>query len=510
MATSNFDPTKYGAISTNNSGAVSSATSTGAFDPLKYGAVAASPVSAQTVSSSNASSQGFFADALGDAVKALVVKPAARLSEAVGRTGILGNTIKQGYEDMSQGNSQTINFPGTSIDISNQKAFGQGGGAQIASDALKSASYLAPYGKIGAGTASLVGRTLAPGVAGGVEAGVANTLANSIKARVASGVITGATGGYLTDVSNHLESKGITPSAFVPGFATILGGVTGGVLEGGAASIDKISGGAQAYSKELEQQSFKLTPTQKSKLAPKLDELSKFSMEKIPSGTPEERYNFAKDLYDHYEENLQKALSSSDTEVVNKTKFIESLQSLKDSYKYDRDSEALAKQIDSAVSHIQKTYPGDAIPVDKLNVFKRSTYQNAFNKAGDKVSDVVEYDIADMARSAIEKATKKVTVDGQSISEFNREYGNLIQLKKILKLAQGRPEMGFTKRIVSRIIGGLVGHSLGGLPGLVGGELIAEPIGNKVAGTGTKTAMAKKFSTVKPTNIGLVSQRLRP
>lgn len=437
---------------------------------------------------------------VGGAVNTLLVKPAARFAEAVGRTGVLGNTIKTGYEEM-QGQNQEIKLPGAKEAIGTvepQKAFGQGGGTQIFSDALKSATYLAPYGKI---------------------AGLATTGANAIGAgeiagRIIGGVASGAVGGYATDVGQNLENQNkVTGRAFIPGFATILGGATGGLLETGGVGIEKLTAGARAYGKELEEQSFKLTPTQRTNLGSKLDELTTFASDKIPAGNPEQRLTYADDLVDHYESNLQYFLDTVSKENRNSTSiskdtFIRQLNSIKGAYKYERDASAVYKQIDDAITTIKAQYPGEKIPVNKLNVFKRSTYQNAYNKAGSKVLDTVEHDIGDAARVAIERATKGGMIGDKSVGEFNHEYGNLLQVKKLLKLASGRPELGFTKRITSRIVGGLIGHALGGIPGIIGGELIAEPIANQIAGTAAKTGLSKKLMKIEPRKVGSIVQKI--
>ena len=452
---------------------------------------------------------------VGSAINTLLVRPAARFAEAVGRTGILGQTIKTGYEEV-QGQPQELKLPGAERAIGTvepQKNLGEGGATQIFSNALESATYLAPYGKI-AGGASTVARTLGAG---------------EKVARVAGGVVAGATGGYATDVSQNLEQqKEIKANAFVPGFATILGGLTGGLLEGAGIGLEKLTAGAKAYGRELEEQTFKLTPTQRTNLGSKLDELTDFSAKKIPAGTPEQRLSYADDLTEAYEENLQSFLETIAKEKrlstsIDKNTFFRQLRAIKGQYKYDRDALAISKQIDDVIELIQKNYTdkisygsgklkrtSDVIPVDKLNIFKRSTYKNAYNKAGNKVLDTVEHDIGDAARIAIERATKGGKIGDKLVGDFNREYGNLIQIKKLLKLAAGRPELGFTKRITSRIIGGLIGYGLGGIPGVVGGELLGEPIAGAIAGTATKTGVARRLMEVTPKKVGSVIQRLRP
>lgn len=82
-----------------------------------------------------------------DPIKTLLVTPAARTTEAITRTVFPNSLAAKGYEAMSDaGESQNFKLPILgNIEVAPQKAFGQGGGEQIAGQALKSAAYLAPF-----------------------------------------------------------------------------------------------------------------------------------------------------------------------------------------------------------------------------------------------------------------------------------------------------------------------------------------------------------------------------
>lgn len=439
---------------------------------------------------------------VGSALNTLLVRPAARATEALGRTGLFGQTVKTGFEEM-QGQNQELRLPGAERAIGTvepQKALGEGGATQIFSNALESATYLAPYGKIATGATTLASKVAGEGAP-----------------RIIGGAVAGATGGYATDVAQNLdEQERVTVEAFKPGFATLLGGLTGGTLEAGAKGLENILKNSNQLSRELQEQTFKLTPTQRTKLGSRLDDLVTYANKNIPSGTAESRYAHTDDLYQNAEDNLQFFLETVAKEnrlstSVKKDTFFRQLRAIKGKteYKFGRDADVINKQIDSVIDTISKQYPGETIPVDKLNIFKRSTFQNAYNKAGDKVLDFVEHDIGEAAKIAIERAVKGGTIGGKDIGTFNKEYGDLIQLRKIFRLAQNRPDIGFTKRIGVRIIGGIIGNALGGIPGLIGGEFIAEPLASKVAGTQAKSFIASKLSKLKPVKIGSVIQRLR-
>src|SRR5262245_50977905 len=60
---------------------------------------------------------------IADTVNTLLVKPAARATELIGRTGVLGETVKKGYEEMA-GQDQKLQFGDHSATVEGQKALG--------------------------------------------------------------------------------------------------------------------------------------------------------------------------------------------------------------------------------------------------------------------------------------------------------------------------------------------------------------------------------------------------
>ena len=133
-----------------------------------------------------------------DVAGTLLVKPAARATEAITRTLAPNSLAAKGYEAMADENqSQKL----LGIDVNQQKSFGEGGGRQIAGETLKTASYLFPYGKV----AGAVG-----GAAGA--------------SKIAGNVVSGATGGYLADVGYGLsDTEQTTSEALTPGLGTAIG-----------------------------------------------------------------------------------------------------------------------------------------------------------------------------------------------------------------------------------------------------------------------------------------------
>ena len=89
---------------------------------------------------------GFGKDIAQDAIGTLLVKPAARATEAITRTVAPESMAAKGYElqaDEGKGQDLSLGVLGK-YNVPTVKAFGQGGGKQIAGDALQSAAWLGP------------------------------------------------------------------------------------------------------------------------------------------------------------------------------------------------------------------------------------------------------------------------------------------------------------------------------------------------------------------------------
>jgi uncharacterized protein YnzC (UPF0291/DUF896 family) len=154
---------------------------------------------------------GFLTSVVKDAAKTLIVKPGARIAEVVGRTGVLGDDIKRGYELMEENNETQRIF---GIDIERQKAFGSGGGKQILGDAAKSASYLYTGGKL-------------PGIA-------ATTKLGKLAQGAIQGAKVGAVSGGLYGAGDELQQEDSTLGSVATSatVGALAGGVGGAVLGG--------------------------------------------------------------------------------------------------------------------------------------------------------------------------------------------------------------------------------------------------------------------------------------
>lgn len=151
-----------------------------------------------------------FLKAIGkDILNTLVVKPAARATEAITRLVAPESMAAKGYEQMAD-EGQTQSFGGMEVE---QIKPGFDATGQIVGEALKVGSFLFPYGKVA-------------GVVGGKLLGSATKLTpTAIKvAKLGGNVVSGATGGYMADVGYNLADESKTlGEAFTPGVGTALG-----------------------------------------------------------------------------------------------------------------------------------------------------------------------------------------------------------------------------------------------------------------------------------------------
>jgi len=184
-----------------------------------------------------------------------------------------------------------------------------------------------------------------------------------------------------------------------------------------------------AVAKWLEKINLRLTPVQKRDLATRIDDVTTFMQERKIVGTPEMRYNKVDEIYEAMEPKLEKFLTSVPEErFAKRDELVSQLENLKSKFQNERDVLAIERQVDEMINTLQTKYDL-SIPLKRLNELKRSTYRNAYNRAGSKVMDAVEHDIGDVFRGTIEKNTEGMLLEGKPIGGFNREYGTVINAK---------------------------------------------------------------------------------
>lgn len=138
---------------------------------------------------------GFLKSLAKDVAGTLVVNPITRATSAITQAVAPESMAAKGFQEFQDtGADQKV----LGIDVPAVKAFGDGGGKQIAGEALKTASYLFPYGKV----AGVAGKTLG---------------------KIGGNVASGATGGYAADVGYGLTEGESIGEAMTPGVGTAIG-----------------------------------------------------------------------------------------------------------------------------------------------------------------------------------------------------------------------------------------------------------------------------------------------
>jgi hypothetical protein len=167
-----------------------------------------------------------------DAFKTLIVKPIARIGQAA--TGLYGlATGNDRLINSSLGDTEVNLGPLGKYQIEGQKG-GKEGLKQIAGDTLKTASYLAPVGRI-AGTA---GKLVTKGLTNAGLSGIAK-LGGGIVPKIASGAAAGGVPAYMYETGEDLRSGKNVREALTPDSITLGGAVLGGGIPVAAKALSK-------------------------------------------------------------------------------------------------------------------------------------------------------------------------------------------------------------------------------------------------------------------------------
>ena len=252
----------------------------------------------------------------------------------------------------------------------------------------------------------------------------------------------------------------------------------------------KMMQGAGEFARNLEKTSLRLTPVQKSKLGAKVGEVADYMVNNKIIGSPEVRYNKIVDVYKGMEDTFQSFLGKEAKNVSTKTEdILKNLESLKSTLGADNlNAPAIEKKIDSTIEFLKSKY-GESIPVSALNKLKRSAYEATYNESGMKVLDPTMQHVGEVLKTSIEKATEGMKIMGKDIAGFNKEYGTIINAKKLLNIAKGRPEIGLVGKLVSTFVGSGIGELVGGPIGAAAGAIGGSKIGETVAGTAARSTV---------------------
>jgi len=255
----------------------------------------------------------------------------------------------------------------------------------------------------------------------------------------------------------------------------------------------------ESIPKQLEKLNLRMTPTQKTAFKTRLDKITGYIVKNDITGTPSQRFKKVDNKYQETETTLQKFLNEKAKDrTINVQEMVDDLELLKQELMKDNvDAGLIDKQINSHITNIKNQYPSGQAPVARLNELKKSTFKEAYNVVGDKVLDSVEFAVGDIYRGQIAIATRGLTINGQSITQFNSEYSNLIGARNLLKTAEFRPQLGTSTRWTMRLLTGSAGYVKGGQMGAILAALLAEPALTFLFGTWGRSYLSRTIMGAK-------------
>jgi hypothetical protein len=236
------------------------------------------------------------------------------------------------------------------------------------------------------------------------------------------------------------------------------------------------------FTKYLQKESLKMTMKESVAAKKQMEGVINTIVKEKINGSPAERVRRVNEIVDSAEATLDNFFKQSKVKF-NRDEIARKLELIKGVYQYHRDALAIGDQVDEIIKTL-KNMP-DEIPAEKLNQFKRTTYQNAYNKAGQKVVDEIEHAAGDVIRNHMLEELSDMTISSKAgsvdLGTFSRAYGDLLAARKFLKIAEMRPEIsGVTSRLVGALIGSM---AFGGAPGIIGGSLLSGQIQSIVPAT---------------------------
>ena len=306
----------------------------------------------------------------------------------------------------------------------------------------------------------------------------------------ASPVITKLGGQIASDVGVSLAQEGevnkdVARTAMVSAALSPLPFIT--KLFGKKSGIGSLS---EKAAQNLEETNLRITPVGKQQLEKRGKEVVKYITNKKITGSPEVRFEKISKIYDGLEDTIQTALKTSKVSFT-KDEIKNIAKALPEQYATEFDNPEVYNQLvklsDDLVEYADN-FKG-TVPIEKINAFKRSYYKNAFNKAGDQVTNEARMAMGD---ALYEHVLKNIP----AVKEINKEYAKAIMARKLIGKAIGRNELGLIGNIVSTAAGGALGTAVGGPVGAAAGAVVGPTIGKRIAGTAVRSNVGAKLQTL--------------
>jgi len=316
----------------------------------------------------------------------------------------------------------------------------------------------------------------------------------------------GAGTGYAMDVGNSLQQGKKGTDAFTPRIGTVAGG--------SLPIVGKLVGlttknAPRALSEYLEKVNFRMTPTERTALETKSNDIAEYLSKKKLTGSPAQRYAKLSVYYDDMERQIEKTVAKAPV-TYNKNQIVEDLNRIPDGFVDDPELYSEAQTTIKKLVDVLKEKRGDALTANAVNEYKRKYMKRAFAK---NTSDVISE-----SRLAIASQFKKMLDDSiPELKGINKEYGTIIASRKILKKAIGRAEIGLTGKLIGMGTGAMIGQAVGGPAGGAVGLMAGPAIGKRVAGTYTRSVagstaqtisqIAEKIQKLPTDGLGNISQK---
>ncbi len=367
---------------------------------------------------------GIFATLVKDPIETLLVKPADRFAETLGRTGLFGKDAKEGYEMMAdKGEGRRI----FGMDIEAQQALGDGGAKQIGGEALKSLSYLYAGGAAPGAVRSTLAGKAAQGAArlgkeglisgGAYGAGEEMTQKDSTFEDVlksgAVGAGLGLAGGAALGAAAPVVAKAISPAERALKRSQEAKNALRRIL-GGKQTIKDAEIAERAF-KEIDTEGITTNADLAKRLDDKIAEISTSldeALETDPTLRPMERLNHTIDV------NGQK---------VTKNYVNEALDQLENEYVKTNNAEGAA-----LVQQIRDKANSTGLTTKEINDVARMHGKdlNAYNLNG-QLSSGLAKQTAENTRAGLKKTARSLF--GNKISgEADRSISDLMRVKKLI------------------------------------------------------------------------------
>lgn len=279
------------------------------------------------------------------------------------------------------------------------------------------------------------------------------------------------------------------------------GDIEKGIKEGKTAALlsgaFSVAGGIlktsnEAIRKSLEKSNLKLTPTQRANLQGKIDDATSYLANNPIVGSGESRLSKINSRVDDFENILQKSLESSKG-TAKIDDIVAQLETVKEPFRGTAEFIEASDEIDKIIRNLKSSYPGQAeITLSQINKFKRSLWDKAYATTGIKVVDDVAHEAGAAMKSLLDDAAAQsgLTVGGKGLEQFLKEYGQLLNARKFVKVAAGRSDVGLAMKLLL----GAAGLQAAGPVGLAAGSAVQA----SSAATRLRSMLVAGFKVLEP------------